>query len=328
MREIQSISSYFIIALMTVILLNPDYKVGFDGKAPSKVNKIGFAMLAYSEESINGVLELLDKIYNREHCYVMHFDKKTPLESIKKFKRLYPQILETKKQYDISWGQFSLVHAQIELARVDCEFDHLVYLDGATFPLRPLNQIENAIRAIPLNHSIVFSNDSGYGSNIPTCKQDSPTIQACSRSEATCMDDECTKYTMTPQNGPIYKGPQWSILSKPFINYFLKEEKWLNEWIQFFENSYIISDEAFFQSLHMNSPFRSNNFLFSQDWMRTVWLDCKTEHTEMSIIGWSPCLLGLDDYVPHLKDSTSLFARKIRAGSNLKSKIFEIYGNP
>ena len=290
--------------------------------------KLGFGLMTYSEESVNGIMELMDKIYSEEHCFMMHFDKKTPQHSVELFVEKYPTVKLTKERFDISWGSFALVRAQLELAQIECDYDHLVYLDGMSYPMRPISHITRELAKIPRGHSIVFSNDPGYGSTIPTCKQGSPTLQACSRSFATCMDPECTKYTNTPGNGPIYKGPQWSILSRDFIKYMFNNRKMLDEWMQFFDSSYMISDEAFFPTLLMNSPFRNHHFLFQQDWMRTVWLDCRTEHTELSSIGWSPCLLGLKDYEPHLQASTSLFTRKIKVGSDLKMKIFEKYKEP
>ena len=318
---------YFLIKFIIALLYFQQIPLLNDSQLPNQ-RKIGFALMTYSEESVDGIIELMDKIYSDKHCYIMHFDTKTPLESIKKFKSLFPSVKMTKNQIDVQWGSFSLVRAQLELAMVDCDYSHLIYLDGASFPMQPLENIEKEISKIPVDHSIVFSNDPGYGSIIPTCKEGSPTMQACSRSSARCTDAECTKYTLTPDGGPIYKGPQWSILSKSFIDYFKMEKQWLHNWISFFDSSYMIADEAFFQTLFMNSPYKDTRYLFKQDWMRTVWLDCKTEHTQLSEMGWSPCLLGLNDFDPHLKNSTSLFVRKLRVGAALKKKLFEKYDFP
>ena len=290
--------------------------------------KIGFGLMVHSEDTTEGILELLEKIYRPEHCYIIHFDLKTPRESIEKFTKTYPEIKITEKSYDIEWGSFNMVRAQLELQKVECDYEHFVYLDGSSYPMRPMKYIEDDINNIPIGYNIVFSNDPGYGSEIPTCKEGSPTMQACSRSGARCIDAECTKYSDTPLNGPIYKGPQWSILSKPFITYLKSRPDWVEEWIAYFEWNYMIADEAFFPTLMMNSPFSNHHFLFKQDWLRTVWLDCKSEHTQMSSIGYSPCLLGLEDYEPHLKTSTALFLRKVKVGSKLKTKLFESFQPP
>eukprot|EP00834_Sanchytrium_tribonematis_P002698 NODE_89_length_21781_cov_0.895836.p7 type:complete len:326 gc:universal NODE_89_length_21781_cov_0.895836:1062-85(-) len=315
---------YFMIGYLSILKYNtdiPPISISTSQLHVKKTYKLAFGLLAHDEESIVGLMELLDQIYTKEHVYMVHFDLKAPSESIKHFESKYPDIIQTKTRFDVQWGSFSMCRAQLELAMMDMDYDHLVYLDGHSFVMKPFLEIELDLLKIPLRDSIVLSNDPGYGSLIPTCKEGSPTMQACSRSSARCLDAECKKYSDTPNNAPLFKGPQWSILSKAFIDYMKSQKHWLDEWIHFFDTNYIIPDEAFYATLLLDSPFKDDRFLYDQDWLRTVWLDCKSEHTDYSRIGYSPCFLGLNDYEPHLKGSTSLFVRKIRPGNELRKKL-------
>ena len=292
-----------------------------------KKRKYGFGLLVYSDETVNGIIELLEKIYSDQHCYIIHFDSKTPLRSIELFTSLYPDIKQTKQQYDIEWGSFEIVKAELEMLFTDiqCDYDHFMFLDGASYPLQPLHMIEKELNRIPIMNSVLFSNDPGYGSRIPTCKKDSPTLSECDRTEARCVDETCTQYTTTPYHGPVYKGPQWVILSRAFINFLKIEKDLVDQWIDFFEWHSRIPDESFFQTIFMNSVFRDYDFLYKEDWIKTVWKDCKSGNTLFSEMGWSPCPLGVLDYDFHLENSTALFTRKIEPGSDLKAMIFDRY---
>eukprot|EP00835_Amoeboradix_gromovi_P005787 NODE_584_length_6418_cov_0.079601.p2 type:complete len:326 gc:universal NODE_584_length_6418_cov_0.079601:222-1199(+) len=313
-----------LICIVTILLMTEGVDLLIVIETP-RTRKIGFGLMTYSEESVGGAIELLEKIYSEHNCFIMHFDQKTPVKSIIKFIKLYPKVHVTPNQYSIEWGSFAIVRAQLDIARINCEYDHLIYLDGSSYPLRPLKDLEKQIHSIPINYNIVFGRDDADRS-MPSCKKDSPSAYACGRSGARCMDSECTKYTNTPNNGPLYNGPQWIILSKQFVNYlFTNETDYLDPWINFFESQYNISDEAFFQTLLLNSPLDKFYFAFKVEWMLTVWKDCRSEFNSRSVVGYSPCTLGLNDFEPHIKDSKALFVRKIPYNSPLKLKISESY---
>ncbi len=285
--------------------------------------KLAFAFMVHSEETVQGVIEMMEVLYPSDHCFLVHFDKKTPAQSIATLTKKYPVLLMAK-QFDIEWGKFSMIEAELELLQVSqqCEYDHILFLDGKTFPMKGLFEIELQFQSIPKRSSIVFSTDPSYGTNIPTCLENSPTHHACARTRAKCINDDCTQYSSTPNHAPLFKGPQWTILSSLFVNHMLNETEWLQDWKYFFTDT-TMPDESFFQSVLMDSKFNKDIYLFKEDWLKVVWKDCKTHFDQRSKKGYSPCTLGVKDCVPHLLDSNAAFVRKINPGDQLKSLLME-----
>eukprot|EP00835_Amoeboradix_gromovi_P000610 NODE_22_length_38364_cov_0.248661.p13 type:complete len:330 gc:universal NODE_22_length_38364_cov_0.248661:4439-5428(+) len=303
--------------LVILLLINSLYL----SKKISNSPRLAFAILVHNKDTVEGAIELMDVLYPSKHCFIIHFDKNTPKGSVQEFLKLYPFAI-VAPQHNVEWGKFSMIEAELDLLKESskCVFDHLLFLDGKSFPLKSLKEIENQFLKIPKESSIVFSNKASYGTDIPTCRRNSPTFHACARTSSRCLNEDCTKYKNTPNNAPIYKGPQWTVLSSSFINHLLSHEAWLLSWKNFFART-VMPDESFFQTVLMDSPFSPKKQILEQDWLQTVWKDCRTYSTQRSKRGFSPCTLGLNDYGPHLKDSKSIFIRKISAGDPLKSTI-------
>ena len=318
-KFVRSFYSYIVGLVLLMLLLT----VTAWNSTTSNSPKLAFAVMVHNENTVEGAIELMDILYPSDHCFLIHFDKNTPIASMNQFLKLFPFVL-VAKSFNVEWGKYSMIEAELELLKVSrqCEYDHLMFMDGQTFPLKRTLEIELQLQQIPKSNSIVFSRIPEYGTDIPTCKIGSPTKHACARTLARCEDVECTTFTRTPHNAPLYKGPQWSVLSTKFIAYMLSNDEWLSEWNEFFEQT-VMPDEQYFQTLLMDSPFKDNKSLLEEDWMKTVWKDCKTYVTTRSKRGYSPCTLGIKDYSVHLEKSKSLFARKIRAGDQLKSIIMQ-----
>ena len=322
-KKIKVAKSYYFYFIGLVILMILLTGTAINSSSNSKSPKLAFALLVHDDDTINGAMELMDILYPSDHCFLVHFDKKAPTASVKNFLKLYPFVL-VSKQFSVQWGKYSMVEAELELLSMSrqCEYDHLLFMDGNTYPLRRLLEIELLMKQIPRENSVVFSNIPEYGTDVPTCKSHSPTHHACSRTGARCSDFSCNNYTTTPNHAPLYKGPQWSILSSEFVQHLLSEKIWLNRWSSFFQQT-MMPDESYFQTLLMDSPFKEKKSLLEEDWLKTVWKECNTYQSRKSKIGYSPCTLGIKDYSVHLEHSKSLFVRKIRAGDQLKSVILQ-----
>jgi hypothetical protein len=318
MKKTSNLRQFYLLGVVVLLLL---LLVTLPHSEVEQPTKLAFGILVHSEKSVKGAMELMEVLYPSNHCFYIHFDEATPTFMVELFKEKYP-FVEVAKSYRVKWGKFTMVEAQLALLKLsnNCHFEKFVFLDGKTYPLKNLLEIELAFSNIPKDASMVYSNDPGYGTDIPTCVEGSEVYHACSRTPARCMNSDCSKYDITPNHAPLYKGPQWSVLSKGFIQYLFNQEVWRNNWIGFF-NKTMIPDESFFQSLLMDSPYRDKRYLMEEDWLQTVWKNCKTYITPRSKIGYSPCTLGAKDYRPHLQHSKSIFVRKINPGDALKQLI-------
>ena len=305
----------------------------YTSREPNSSVKIAFGLMAHNQRTVFGLMELVDAIYSKEHLYVIHIDEKVEphLHSavVNQFFNV-PNIIVVLKRHSVDWGGFSIVKAELELltqavilAEVQgYSFDYFFFADGATYPLVKRKEWESEIASWPVGSNIVFSNNyTDYGLDKPTCYYFS-IGDPCGRTPGRCIDDECTSYTNTPQNMPIYKGYQWVFLSREFVNYLYSHIEWFDEWIRFFENTWV-PDESFFQTLLLSSPLNNTRFQAKGDMMYTNWGEC---HHYKNPRPWgSPCFSGLKD-LPHLKKSKALFHRKFLPSEPLKYDLREQFG--
>lgn len=225
--------------------------------------KVAFLMQCHKNpEQINLLLEALN------HPMVdvfVHVDKKSQAIKDKITQRAGVYILPEQQCVDVQWAQYSQVEATLQLLRaaVIGGYSHYWLISGQDYPLRPMDNILDFLEANqeanfiecsqikPFNkrNDVYFPNSvigrklwqkvlknlwiygtGGWNKTFPIFKRKAP-------------DD--FKY---------WFGSQWWCLNSTTAQWIIDYLNEHTEYEKFFEHS-LCSDECFFQTLVMNSPF-------------------------------------------------------------------------
>lgn len=226
--------------------------------------KVAFLMQCHKNpEQINLLLEALN------HPMVdvfVHVDKKSQAIKDKITQRAGIYILPEQQCVDVQWAQYSQVEATLQLLRAAVNrggYSHYWLISGQDYPLRPMDNILDFLEANqeanfiecsqikPFNkrNDVYFPNSvigrklwqkvlknlwiygtGGWNKTFPIFKRKAP-------------DD--FKY---------WFGSQWWCLNSTTAQWIIDYLNEHTEYEKFFEHS-LCSDECFFQTLVMNSPF-------------------------------------------------------------------------
>ena len=226
--------------------------------------KVAFLMQCHKNpEQINLLLEALN------HPMVdvfVHVDKKSQAIKDKITQRAGVYILPEQQCVDVQWAQYSQVEATLQLLRAAVNrggYSHYWLISGQDYPLRPMDNILDFLEANqeanfiecsqikPFNkrNDVYFPNSvigrklwqkvlknlwiygtGGWNKTFPLFKRKAP-------------DD--FKY---------WFGSQWWCLNSTTAQWIIDYLNEHTEYEKFFEHS-LCSDECFFQTLVMNSPF-------------------------------------------------------------------------
>lgn len=226
--------------------------------------KVAFLMQCHKNpEQINLLLEALN------HPMVdvfVHVDKKSQAIKDKITQRAGVYILPEQQCVDVQWAQYSQVEATLQLLRAAVNrggYSHYWLISGQDYPLRPMDNILDFLEANqeanfiecsqikPFNkrNDVYFPNSvigrklwqkvlknlwiygtGGWNKTFPIFKRKAP-------------DD--FKY---------WFGSQWWCLNSTTAQWIIDYLNEHTEYEKFFEHS-LCSDECFFQTLVMNSPF-------------------------------------------------------------------------
>lgn len=226
--------------------------------------KVAFLMQCHKNpEQINLLLEALN------HPMVdvfVHVDKKSQAIKDKITQRAGVYILPEQQCVDVQWAQYSQVEATLQLLRAAVNrggYSHYWLISGQDYPLRPMDNILDFLEANqeanfiecsqikPFNkrNDVYFPNSvigrklwqkvlknlwiygtGGWNKTFPIFKRKAP-------------DD--FKY---------WFGSQWWCLNSTTAQWIIDYLNEHTEYEKFFKHS-LCSDECFFQTLVMNSPF-------------------------------------------------------------------------
>eukprot|EP00835_Amoeboradix_gromovi_P003162 NODE_199_length_15263_cov_0.256331.p3 type:complete len:360 gc:universal NODE_199_length_15263_cov_0.256331:10536-11615(+) len=308
--------SAFILAIGYLTLVTNSLENMFENKldiAPhQKVHsQIAFGILIHDNETYNGMLEFVDKLYHPNHCYVVHADWKYNGELKEKYTNVH-----IYRKYNISWGSFNLTKSMLYLTNMAysvCKFDVFQFVDGTTYPLHSLEKTQEFYDG--LNGNVVFSANRYLKSGL-SCVYGQHGKDPCKRTKSKCLTRDCLEYSNTPRNRPIYKGMQWVTLQYEFIHYMMNNAEWLTEWIQFF-GQYRLNDEMFFQTIVKDA--NATEGTVDSDVVQTLWGGCKSYWTLRSSRHWSPCIVGQKEY--KRINWNSLFIRKLKLNEPVKERI-------
>ncbi len=280
--------------------------------------KIAYIILAHKYPK--QLLRLIDKLNTDDVSFFIHIDKKTDSQVahqlVTQLQNL-PKVFFIKR-YNSAWGSFDIVKATLEgiklIAKASTQFDYIVNLSGQDYFIKSNEQIknffeENKGREFLEYFSLPCSKWKGGGFrrveywhipwkdeyfSLPEKREFKSPISSLFYSFLTSVFFKKRKLN---ENFPLYGGSQFWCLTGECV-------KWINEFTKQnpkFVNSFnytFCTDEIFFQTLILNSPFKDkvvNEHLRYIDWD--------------NIDAYHPRILTRNDF-EKIKQSEKLFARK------------------
>ncbi|MEQ8746667.1 beta-1,6-N-acetylglucosaminyltransferase [Pyruvatibacter sp.] len=243
---------------------------------------------------------LFKAIYAPGNVYVVHVDKSSGAElaqEISDFLDPY-QNAETLESRDALWGGYSLVDAELRgmarLLEMGDEWTHYINLSGQDFPLKSQNYICQFLAANP-GKQFIRALDQRKKRPETLNRISHLFVEADGNMNATGL---ARPYLAgdTP-----FIGTQWKAVTRSFCE-FVCHDPQAQRFKDFYRNS-LIADEAFFQTVIMNSGDHgtvTNDDLRMIDWVPDGDIKLRPRNYESKDFG-------------DLKRSTDLFARKFDA---------------
>lgn len=206
-------------------------------------------------------------IYAPGNSYVIHVDKGSGAEfaaDIAEFLKPYQgvAIIESKKAL---WGGYSLVDAELrgmaKLLAMSSSWTHYINLSGQDFPLKSQAYIRDFLRANPRRQYIRALEQRAIRPD---------TLNRVSHMFVEALG----RMFRTPVSRPFLKGAtpfigtQWKVVTRSFCQFAVHHPS-ADRFKTFYRRSFI-PDEAFFQTLMMNSPNQGevmNDDLRTIDWV-------------------------------------------------------------
>ena len=244
-------------------------------------------------------------IYAPGNLYVVHVDKSSGTELAKDIATfLSPyQGVEILEAEDALWGGYSLVDAELRgmerLLEMNDRWTHYINLSGQDFPLKSQDYIRQFFAANPGKQFIRALDQR---------KERPDTMNRVSH----LFVEENGKMTATgvprryPTGDTPFIGTQWKAVTRSFCEYVCHDPH-VERFKAFYRGSFI-PDEAFFQSVIMNSGDQGivmNDDLRMIDWVPDGDIKLRPRNYDTK------------DLV-ELQRSTDLFARKFDAEQNIE----------
>lgn len=193
---------------------------------------------------------LFKAIYLPGNQYVVHVDKGSGAalaQDIAEFLKPY-QGVDMLESQDALWGGYSLVDAELRgmahLLEMDSGWSHYINLSGQDFPLKSQNYIRQFFAAHPGKQFIRA---------LDQARERPETMNRISH----MFTEEHGQMTATGVARPYmlattpFIGTQWKAVTRSFCEYVCHDPK-VERFKTFYRNSFI-ADEAFFQTVLMNS---------------------------------------------------------------------------
>ena len=243
---------------------------------------------------------MLKAIYDIKNIYLIHVDKnsdKDVKDYIKLCTRNFQNIhfLESKSAL---WGGYSLVDAELRamktLLNLNKEWDYYINLSGQDFPLKSQSEI-----------ATFLSHNSGK-EFIKVADQALIRPETMHRIRKYVLEFQYRLFETFIsrrflKNAKPYIGNQWKIVTRSFCDYVINDTA-VHRFKKFYANTFI-ADEAFFQTVLMNSHFKDR--LVNSDYRMIDWIDIGDRKLR-------PKIFTMKD-IARLLSSKDLFARKFDA---------------
>ncbi len=264
--------------------------------------------------------------------FFVHIDAKSDISPFRKAAAEYTNVtfLESPERVLVFWSGFSTITAILNLLRAahrtHPSFVRYALLSGADFPIKPNDQIREALRSdiefIRADHRIDPQIDDRHSRRIRYLHlYDRPLFNPKTSRHPRFATLSGRLLRLLPQRSlpsiPLYQGSAWWALTAPCVEFILRYVEDNPAYSNFFR--YVSTpDEVFFHSIVFHSPFRpkvshdvesvSDPFhdRFDGDDHASHFIDWKTPGIEL------PKILDLSD-MDRIRKSKALFARKFRS---------------
>jgi hypothetical protein len=285
--------------------------------------KIAYLIIAHDQpKQLKRMINTLDF----EHVsFFVHIDSK---KNISEFSWINSSksIIFLKRRISVIRGGYSLTQAMINLMKkafLINQFDYFIFLSGRDYPIKDNNYIYNYLKYnYPMNF-INFYPLIGNADYINNIKKyyfvdlifRSPrillkTLEAIQSISHKLIPDRSFINNMIP-----YRGSQWFCLNRQTVDCIINfmESQNANRYIRFFKYVWG-SDEIFFQTLVLNSPYAQQCRYYDRDIKNCKKFMRDENKAYLHYIDWSldredPAVFDIDDFQT-LKNSDALFARK------------------
>lgn len=235
-------------------------------------------------EQIN---RLIDALSHPEIDIIVHVDKKSSITSGIDTNGKAVTFVPDEKRIDVKWGTFSQVEATLSLLDVAMgqnNYDYYCLISGQDFPTVSANELVSSLRDnSPTNYVNFFtSKNHGAGKSTNYDKRNEIVFKEwmfgrglfyriLRRSWVQITGGYSHTFAIFKRknvcNLPFYFGSSWWCLTGDTVKYIMSYIKEHSEYIAFFKKS-SCSDESFFQTLVMSSPFSNDlsDYLHYVDW--------------------------------------------------------------
>ena len=287
--------------------------------------KIAYLVLVHDQPA--QFQRLIHALDSKNASFFVHIDLKS---DISEFNCFMNNVFFIKKRVSVNHAGFSLTQAMINLiqaAFVSNNFDYFIFLSGRDYPIKEKQYINKFLEdRYPLNFIDFYH-----------LTKDDRAIGHISKYHFVDLIGYSPKIIKTPLkairwilrqlltsrkfiNGMIpYRGSQWFSLNRDTVSYIVDflNSKDSKKYIDFFKQVWG-SDEIFFHSLILNSPYAEQCY-YNRESITTLEKICDTSKlrnitTYLHYIDWNekrenPAVFDADDF-SILQQQKAIFARK------------------
>eukprot|EP01025_Chloroclados_australasicus_P013125 TRINITY_DN1623_c0_g1_i1.p2 TRINITY_DN1623_c0_g1~~TRINITY_DN1623_c0_g1_i1.p2 ORF type:complete len:441 (+),score=25.75 TRINITY_DN1623_c0_g1_i1:62-1384(+) len=279
--------------------------------------KIAYFVLISSQES-DCAIRLIKRILDKQNFYALHFDAKIKDEEIEP---VFPQLVQLNSSYgnirfiprqQISYAGITLVHAELTamafMLENFSEWDYFINLSPSDYPLLTQSAIRAVLSQAPKGVSFI----SNWVAECWNVNRRGMPLYYDSALQGSLSGLLPLKIARSNPNATtqIYKGSQWHILSREFIQSVISSTDGnARRWLLYFSNFYI-PDESYFQTLVCNSPNLKWRVL-NEDWRYIDWTNSRMrQQRPRDSIDMGPVIIDNEQYLLEALTSSALFARK------------------
>ena len=289
--------------------------------------KVAYLIIAHDQpEHLHRLVHALDADW--AHCFV-HVDAKRDIGPFQEGLDS-PRVHFLDDRVSVQHSGFSLTRSMIRLlksAAAQGDFDYYQFLSGSDYPIKPLSQIyhhltegwpQNYINFYPLIEGANLARNIQKFYFMDFIRARRQPVKGLLSIGQRGLHAVTPRRRFVPGFTP-YRGSQWFCLNRDTVRWVLAflDSSQCKRYCRFFKYAKA-SDEIFFHTLVLNSPFAPQCRFYQRDVVEAA-VPLKNENKAyLHYVDWDPSrprktLLGLAD-LPALKATEALYARKFDAG--------------
>lgn len=279
----------------------------------------------------SNILRNTINLLQRNNNILLHIDKKVDKSIFEEYRSIV-EIIDNN--VSVQWGTYSQIESTLNLIKsaMKYKFDYLCIISGDDMPLKSDVKIKEFFEQnkgkefIGIDKNISYKdieNRVKYEHKGYHYKKNKNILEKvfAKLQKKLSLQKENDNFKLLPK---LYKGPNWFCVSYEFCEYlleYLKENKWYED---VFKDS-LCGDEVFFQTILMNSKFKSKVYRLNEaddNRMALRYIDWKTGPEY-------PRMLNEDDFkrIKQNENKNCIFARKFNENIDIDkfNKEFNLY---